>query len=41
MVVYEDPAAGTIHVRLAPVGGNAPLQHLNALWRFAPGEDEA
>lgn len=31
------PFSGTIHVRLAPSGGNAPLQHLNAKWRFDQG----
>lgn len=34
---YSFRPAGTIHVKLAPSGGNAPLQHLNAKWRFDAG----
>lgn len=37
MLVHEDPSAGTIHVRLAPAGGTAPLQHMTGKWTFAPG----
>jgi hypothetical protein len=37
MLVHEDPGAGTIHVRLAPAGGTAPLQLMTGKWRFAAG----
>jgi hypothetical protein len=41
MLVHEDPGAGTIHVRLAPAGGTAPLQLMTGKWRFAAGAQPA